>query len=163
VKKIFLNSGETCFVDDEDFALLSRHKWWKLRSYIATYAQTKIGSHCVSMHRLIMGPSSKKSQSIDHIDGNGLNNQKANLRFVSPSHQRQNTQKRKMKGKHPSSRFVGVSYIKTRNCWVAGISFQGKRICKTRTTEIEAAKAYDEMARKMFGPNCFTNEKRIGF
>ena len=57
----------------------------------------------VFMHRMIM--NAPDGMSVDHIDGNGLNNQRANLRLVSRGQNRSNSIKRR----EAASTFKGVT------------------------------------------------------
>lgn len=108
----------------------------------------------IKMHRLIM--NAKTNQNIDHIDGDGLNNQKSNLRFCTHL---ENMRNRKS-NKGSSSKFVGVSkFISTKRnklkngsikeyryeYWMAQIS--GKYIGNF-STEKEAAIAFNKATLK---------------
>jgi len=82
MKKILLsNANQKTLVDDEDYPLLNRLRW-----YVSDtgYAITDSPVKHLKMHKLIVGPI-KKKVVIDHIDRNKLNNQKDNLRIVSQS------------------------------------------------------------------------------
>ena len=74
MKEIKISNGYTTLVDDDDFEKLNKIKWQSLVKSNTIYACNNIGR----MHRIIM--DAKKGEIIDHLDGNGLNNQKSNLR-----------------------------------------------------------------------------------
>ena len=91
----------------------------------------------------------KGTKYIDHKDGNGLNNQKLNLRKCTIL---QNTQNRRKTDNKTSSIFKGVSKTKGRNKFSAYITINKKRKRLGQfVSEIEAAKAYDKEAKQAFG------------
>lgn len=75
-------------VDDEDYADLARYRWCLRTNRHGRYAQRSVPrTTTVLMHRQIMGfPVGK----IDHRDGDGLNNQRANLRSATDAENAQN-------------------------------------------------------------------------
>ena len=85
MKEIILSQNMVSTVDDEDFELLNKYKWFAQKSDIRFYAIRNVwanGKHTTeTMHHLLKG---KTGLFVDHIDGNGLNNQKTNLRVCSP-------------------------------------------------------------------------------
>lgn len=110
----------------------------------------KIYKACL-MHRLITG--AKENEYVDHIDGNGLNNCKENLRIVTQTENLINTRKRV----GTSSRFKGVSWSSERGLWVAQATIKTTED-KTRhkfvgrfEDEIAAAKAYDKVVYDSWG------------
>jgi len=83
---------------------------------------------------------------VDHKDGDGLNNQRNNLRICTARENKQNGAKYK-NGR--TSRYKGVSLQK--NSWRMQIAVNGKRIRRCFRTEIEAAKEYNSLAELHFG------------
>lgn len=87
MREIELTQGYVAMVDDEDYDLVSQYKWHidKNRSNI-NYAKCSYRANgkinTLYMHRLIMGDIPKK-MVIDHVDGDGLDNRRYNLRIVS--------------------------------------------------------------------------------
>jgi hypothetical protein len=99
MKEILLTRGKVAIVDDEDYALVNRMKWQAAPSRDTFYAMCGIpglrGQQRLLMHRLIMDPP--KGMEIDHINGNGLDNRRANMRIVT---RQQNLQNRRGWGKY---------------------------------------------------------------
>lgn len=107
-----------------------------------------------SLHQIIMGEI-PKGMVIDHIDGNPLNNQKSNLRICTPQQNQFN--QRKTRG---VSKYKGVSWYKNYKKWMAKIKFNGRTYnLGYFNTEIQAAKAYDEKAKEIFGE--FANLNKV--
>lgn len=151
MKEIDLTQGQVALVDDEDFEMLNQFKWFAQRKKQNFYAARKInvnGKQAVQrMHGEIMG-----RKGIDHIDHDGLNNQKANLRICTPS---QNGMNRRPL-LNTASTFKGVS-IRNKK-WKASIKLNGKQIhLGYFSNEAVAARAYDTKAHELFGEFCFTN------
>jgi hypothetical protein len=84
---------------------------------------------------------------VDHINRNPLDNRKANLRIITRSQNMMN----KTSQSSSSSKYIGVSFDKNRNKWVAQIAYQGKHKFLGRfNNEIDAAKARDAGTLKYF-------------
>lgn len=135
---------DNVIVDADRWHELTLYKWAENYGY---YSNRQLGR----MHRYIKGVPIKNNIFIDHIDTNRKNNKACNLRPVDASLSSHN--RTKQKGKY-SSDFFGV--CKDRNLYIAMIN--RKRI-GSYETEIEAAKAYDAEARKIYGSDARTNFK----
>lgn len=132
---IQLISGEITLVDDE-FSYLSRYVWYRSPGKNTNYARAKILGEWTMLHRLIM--KTPKGLFVDHIDGNGLNNQKSNLRNVT---------------------------MRENNLWRARICGKGreKPISLGLFTDVhDAAKAYDDAAKLYFGEFARLNFPEVG-
>ena len=150
-RRIYLGDGVYTIVDQQDYYRLRNFNWFLSGSSKKFYAHRnmKIGNietKTVSMHRLIM--DAPKGLVVDHINGNGLDNRRANLRLVTSLQNHWNG--RKME--NTSSRFKGVCFNKQNKKWVAYINVENKRIyLGSFNSEIDAAKTYDEAAKKYRG------------
>ena len=90
----------------------------------------------------------EKNEEVDHINNNGLDNRRCNLRLAT--RQQQNMNRKKLKG--CSSRYKGVYWAKNRKKWCVRIEFNAKvMFLGYFESEIKAGKAYDEAAIKYFG------------
>lgn len=151
MKRIKLSQGKYALIDDEDYGLIiSRGKWSAAlqgKWYAVSHKIVNGKRTDLKMHRLVMLVDGLgKHIFIDHIDGNTLNNQKKNLRVCNAS---QNAMSRIAIG--GASKYKGVSV--NGGYWLSRIGIKGKRINlgyfpKTKQGEIDAAKAYDEAAKK---------------
>lgn len=153
--QIPLNLGFVTIVDSVD-ADLSQAKWNVRRrtkgqktEYVKMYRRTTKSQY---MHRVIMsrilGRPLLKSELVDHINGNGLDNRRANLRLANKS---QNVQNVGIKRSNTSG-YKGVSFHKRRKKWDARISVSGHQHCLgTFDTPEEAHKAYCDAAKRYHG------------
>lgn len=146
-----LIKGHKVLVDEEDFAFLARFNWHVKPDKNTCYAATPIffGGKRTSllMHRLLMCLSQKM---VDHINGNGLDNRKANLRFANSQ---QNAWNRRTNNKHG---YRGVN--NWRDKFYARSRIKGKaRYAGPFLTAAEAAKAYDNMIIKDHGEYALLN------
>ncbi len=152
MKVIELTQGKVALVDDEDFEQLNRYKWCANKNFNNFYALRTVvlkgGRHkTIKMHREILGLADPKIL-IDHRDGNGLNNQRENLRICTNQQNRRNSRKRK----RTSSQYKGVSFFKRKKKWHARIGINGKLVpLGYFVNEEDAANAYAQAAKKYFG------------
>jgi hypothetical protein len=94
----------------------------------------------------------KEGQEVDHINGNGLDNRRVNLRFVTRAQNNMN----KAKYKHSKSPYKGVT--KYGEAWKAAIYFEKKRIHLGVFDNAEdAGKAYNAKAKELFGEHARLN------
>lgn len=142
-KTIPLSQGLETFVDAEDFERFGHLRWCAATSGRTRYAQRSVKVNqrptVVKLHRLIMG--AQKGQQVDHINGDGLDNRRCNLRVVD---QRQNNYNQTRKKSGCTSRFRGVSRHTATNRWQVHMQTNtGRKHLGYFTDEEEAARAYD--------------------
>lgn len=142
-----VNSKRVTLVDDEDFEWLNAYPWYLLDNKTVQYATTSIDGKTILMHSLLL--IVPEGLTVDHKDGEGLNNQKFNLRQATMSQQHANAPKISIK---TSSQFKGVYYKSNRDKWVAQIKVNGEHhYLGIHMTEESAAKAYNRAAISYFG------------
>lgn len=148
-----LTKGYVTVVDDED-AVLVAGSWCAKPVGRSVYACRSHKRGQVSLlHRVILGLTAQ-DPDVDHIDGDGLNNRRSNLRLASKAQNHRNTRKPlRANGGAPSSRFKGVSWDAARSKWRAQIQIGGgnNKFLGRFDAEADAAKAYDAMAHAVFG------------
>jgi len=151
MKEIILTQGKIALVNDEDFEWLNQWKWYahKSKRDHTFYAirNIKHPKTTIKMHRLILGVTNPKI-IVDHIDGNGLNNCRENLRECSSS---QNCMNRGP-NKNKSIPYKGVYFERATGKWFARITVGGKVIRMGTFKNIEdAARQFNCAAIKYHG------------
>jgi hypothetical protein len=136
-------------VDDSDYEEVSKYRWYAFGHGRNVYAATSKNGRMVYMHRMLMRP--RKGYVVDHIDGNGLNNRRCNLRVCTPA---QNLINKAPRG--GTSRFTGVYRAKKK--WLAHVTHRGKYYyLGVFDDEVEAAKARDRKAYELHGEYAYLN------
>ncbi len=155
MKEIPLTKGFVALVDDEDFERLSVHRWHMVTAYAGRKVRNGDRVGATMMHRELMSPP--PGMVVDHINGDTLDNRKNNLRVCTPS---QNKTNRICIGK---SGFKGVESRRNGSVWVVRMNRESKQLYfgRFRSAE-EAARAYDEHARKIHGEFARLNFPREG-
>ncbi len=156
MKKIKLTQGKYALVDDCDFEWLNKWKWFYGNGgYAARNSPTVNGKRkAIYMHRVIM--KTPEGEETDHKDMNGINNQRGNLRTCTKS---QNCMNRR-RYKNSISKYKGVSWKKETGRWGASIKFNQKQLhIGYFTCEEKAGKAYDKLAKELFGEFAYLNFK----
>lgn len=103
-------------IDLEDYSRVSNFKWY----FTDRYIRAVMYGNTISLHRFILNYFGTKD--VDHINGNTLDNRKANLRICSHSRNIINSKKRK----DNTSGITGVYWDKTNKKWVAKITVSNK-------------------------------------
>lgn len=141
------NKGKyVALVDDEDFEYLNQFRWNAHKGRNTFYAVRQLTVDGKKTAQLMHGEV-MKGKCIDHIDGNGLNNQKSNLRFCTLSENQMNKRKRY----NCTSIYKGVYFNKRAKKWLARIGINGKDIhLGLFASEVDAARAYNAKAIELF-------------
>lgn len=151
--EIPLTQGQVALIDDEDFEMVSAHKWrasWHpdTKSFYARTTLIKPDGKrtTLQMHRLIM--SAQPGEEVDHIHHLTLDNRKSELRLCTKNQNQHNSRKRE----NNTSGFKGVSWFERDQKWRAKITIN----CKQKhlgyfTTPEDAYSAYCQAAAELHG------------
>jgi len=142
--------GETVLVDDDLVPMIKLFSWQidsrahRTTKYASTFVYLGGKPTHLSMHRLITG---MRKRAVDHINGNGLDNRRENLRFCTNA---QNVANRRG-FRTSSNKYKGVQKM-PHGKWQAKIKVNGvSKYLGTFDTEELAAKAYDVAAKELYG------------
>lgn len=145
MKEIALTQGKVALVDDEDYALVSAITWCANAQAGHWYA---VAPHRkLKMHRLIL--RAPAGTHVDHVNGDGLDNRRANLRLATRFQNAANRRK-SVNGRNYRSKYKGVRPNAKKFQAVIGVRRKLVFI-GSFSTELEAARAYDVKAREVFG------------
>ena len=151
MKEIQLTKNKIAIVDDEDYEYLNQFKWTAQKGWSTWYAKRaskKDGRHnTILMHRSLLNVTDK-SILVDHINQNGLDCRRSNLRLANKT---QNSVNSKIRIDN-STGYKGVSYDEKRRSFYACIYISGKTKSLGRyKTAGEASEAYEAKAKELFG------------
>lgn len=152
MKEIPLTQGKTAIVDDADYEIVRGLKWCAHKRLNGFYAVRNIRLQngkwaSVYLHRALLNPPS--GMQVDHINGNGLDNRRENLRVVTPAQQHQSFQSKR---KYATSTFRGVCYSARLKKWQATLQHAGETFnLGFFDTEVAAARSYNAKATELWG------------
>lgn len=155
--RISLTQGREALIDAADAPLVADRKWYVTikadMGHAYAVARSGKGKTPISMHRMLM--NAPKGMVVDHINGDGLDNRRSNLRLAT---HRENIRNQRLRFKQKTSRFKGVSYHAENNKWQAEIEQNGGRLCLGLFEDEErAARCYDAAAKVFHGRFACTN------
>jgi hypothetical protein len=159
MREVPLTRGLVAVVDDEDYHLVSVRKWHaqKPTQGRTFYARAERrsgedGGRWFHMHRVIAG--APDGLDVDHVDGNGLNNRRSNLRLCT----RQENCCNRPGNRVATSRFKGVSWSSKSQKWKSQIRIDGTLLfLGYYDSELAAACAYDSVATVAQGKYAWRN------
>ena len=156
MKLIKLACGKLAKIDDIDYDIISKYKWSLVSGKYARAVVYDIGrgengklkQRIIKMHRLITG--AKQEDVVDHINGDGLDNRRSNIRICD----RTQNQGNRYVQKNSKSQIKGVE-MRVRKSGVSWIAYIVKG-CKKKSLgsyrdKNDAARAYNEAALEYFG------------
>jgi hypothetical protein len=158
VSEIILTNGLVTLVEEQDSLFFNQWSWNPLYCKNTIYSYRTTGPRgqatAIMLHReiiertgIILGSS--------RVDHNGLNNLRSNLRIASDT---ENARNKRIYSNNTSG-YKGVIWSKTRNNWVARITYNGEKINLGHyKLAISAAIAYNHHAKQLFGEFAWLNE-----
>jgi hypothetical protein len=157
MKKIKLTQNKYALVDDADYPYLNKWKWCANKNRNTWYAvraeKLEDKTTLVLMHRVIL--NTPKGVKTDHEDGNGLNNQRHNIRVCTTAQNAMNSRK----PSNNTSGYKGVTWNKKLKKFSARIQINGRSIhLGVFHSAKEASKAYDKKATELFGSFALINK-----
>jgi hypothetical protein len=152
--KLPLRNNRFTLIDDSDLPLVSEHRLYFNAGNGYVYAHRKVDGKKIDtpIHRLLLQPPT--GLVCDHINGDKLDNRRANLRVTTQSNNRRNSVGKRTN----TSGFKGVVWAAFNNKWRAQIFPNGKTVSIGYFDDpAEAARAYDARARQLYGEFARTN------
>lgn len=144
--EIPFSDGSTFIVSEEDVDYVKQFTWTKMTNGYVSRRTPRPEPTSLYLHREIL--DAPEGMSVDHINGNKLDNRRSNLRLCNMSQNIANTSVRI----NSQSGLKGVYYFKRDGTWQAQITVNYKRIhLGYFKTPNEAATAYDKAAKEHFG------------
>jgi hypothetical protein len=145
-KVISLTQGKVALVDDDVFPILNQYKWHFSQGYASRMTRHNGKRLVIKMHHEIL--PARTDIDVDHVNGNTLDNRRANLRYATRSQNNANRHARS-KGTSP---YKGVCWRPIPKRWKAYIKKDRRQIhLGYFSTQEAAARAYNDAALRLFG------------
>lgn len=149
--RIALENGGWTEIDLKDWKIVQPYRWRradnKKNQYAVTWVKTDRGWRPLLMHRLLLG--ARKGECVDHINGEGLNNRRSNLRRVTSG---QNLQNRRKPHRLNTSGYRNVYWDQSRRKWLVLLGLNGHMKYFGRYDDKEEANQVATEARHMYMP-----------
>lgn len=135
-------------ISECDRESVEKFRWYRRKEGKTSYAHSEVNGRLMSLHGFLMGPT-EKGLVIDHVNHDGLDNRRSNLRVATIRQNNQNSS-----GRHGTSRYQGVSWNISAGKWRANCCgmYLGSFVL-----EEDAARAYDRAALALCGPGAQLN------
>lgn len=143
ITHVLLLHDKEMICDTEDWENLKQYYWWQTKKGYVQTRNKDIG--CIKFQRIVMKVTNSED-TVDHINGNILDNRKENLRVCT---NQKNLFNRGI-NKNNKSGYKGVSYDKSRDKWVGSIYLNRKHIAKRFDTKEEAHEWYMIMSNSLY-------------
>ena len=150
------NGRGTALIWAMDYSLVAQYRWHLHKGVKTNYARRscRVDGTRHLLHQLITG-----LKNVDHINGDGLDCRRSNMRPASGAEQTAH----RGKFKNNTSGFIGVSWNKQRGTWVGQVMKDGKRVWRVQFDDpVEAARARDAKALEHHGEFAVLNFPRSG-
>lgn len=164
--RIPLSKGKIALLDDADAALVAGYRWcatdqgggrWYAVAHVPRSGASGHGGRTIYMHRLIFGDAVKGLQ-VDHIDHDGLNNRRRNLRVV--------TQHGNMQNRRGANRNSGTGHRNVYRTWVGTYNVKmqlGRKFINIGSYQtLEEAIAAASEGRRRYMPSSPENLEEVG-
>ena len=157
MRTIKLTKGQVALVDDGSFNLLSQYRWHAGKNPNGKfYARRKSNGENEHMHRMIL--NAPNGLDVDHVNGDSLDNRRANLRLCTRS---ENNMNRGVQCNN-SSGYKGVTWNKRKNKFCAQIRKEKRHYhCGYFDKPKDAAISYDMVALMLYGDFAITNILKV--
>lgn len=162
-KSIEISGGRyLATIDDEDYERVSRIKWFAQEENHTVYARARVQQpdgryKNIRLHELVMRLDFPDADAFDHIDGNGLNCTRGNLRPASKS---QNAANRHFT--RSNTGYKGVTWDKATGKYRAQVNRRGEHYERRFSDLMDAVQWRDEMAFELFREFAVLNQDRDG-